>query len=226
MAGMIAAWVSLLLAYAAGCLSFAAMAARLRGVDIRAHGSGNPGATNVGRVLGPAWGRAVLLLDIAKGAVPALLLEAPPEALGLPALPGWLVDGEGRVLVAAAAVVGHVFPVTSGFRGGKGVATLVGALVALDPALAVLAGLIHLAVKRLAGFVSVASVVMVWSFPLAQVGARWLPDRAGRFVDGTVVLVLLALLVTSRHLDNFRRIRAGVEDRYDDRDREAMTGNA
>lgn len=206
--------LSLLLAYALGCISFAALAARWKGVDIRAHGSGNPGATNVGRVLGRRWGRAVLLLDIAKGALPVLFLTAPPAALGAGALPGWLVDPAGRTLLAAAAVLGHVYPATSAFRGGKGVATFVGALLALDVLLALLAVLAHVAVRKGMGYVSLASVVLVWTFPLAQTVARLLPDHAGRFTDGAAVLALLALVVTVRHRDNFRRIRAGVEDRY------------
>lgn len=206
---------SLFLAYAVGCISFAALAARWRGVDIRAHGSGNPGATNVARVLGRGWGRAVLLLDLAKGAVPVLLLAAPPPDLGLGAsVPGWLVDPAGKVLLAAAAVLGHVYPVSSGFRGGKGVATFVGALLVLDVLLALLAIALHAAVRKGVGYVSLASVVLVWTFPLAQLCARLLPDRGGRFADGVGVLALLALVVTLRHVDNFRRIRAGVEDRY------------
>src|SRR5262249_1298989 len=77
----VSATVTLLIAYAAGCVSFAALAGRLKGVDVRKHGSGNPGATNVGRVLGRAWGAAVLVLDILKGLLPTLLLAVPPSAL-------------------------------------------------------------------------------------------------------------------------------------------------
>ena len=104
-------YLAALLAYAIGCVSFAGIAARLRGVDIRAFGSGNPGATNVGRVLGRPWGVAVLVLDVLKGLLPVLLLTGP----------SLLVDPGGRSVILAAAVLGHVYPVTSGFRGGKGV---------------------------------------------------------------------------------------------------------
>lgn len=206
---------SLLVAYGLGCVSFAAIAARLRGVDIRAAGSRNPGATNVRRVLGTRWGLAVLIADIAKGYVPVLCLRADIASLAPQSTAeSWIVDGHGRVLVLAAAVLGHVLPVTSRFRGGKGVATLLGGGLALDPVLALAGVLAHLLVRKLLGYVSVASIVLVWSMPLLQLAGRGF-DWAGRFLDGTAVLAAIALLVTIRHRDNFRRIRAGTEDKYD-----------
>jgi len=206
---------ALCIAYGLGCVSFAALAARLRGVDIRAAGSRNPGATNVRRVMGRGWGLAVLLLDIAKGLVPVLWLRADVHSL-FPTLEpaGWIVDREGRVLVLAAAVLGHILPVTSLFHGGKGVATLLGGGLALDPVMALSGVAAHLVVRKLLGYVSVASIVLVWSMPLLQLAGRWL-GWSGRFLDGTAVLAAVALLVTIRHRDNFRRIRAGTEDKYD-----------
>ncbi len=200
-------WLSVVLAYALGCVSFALLAARLRGIDIRAQGSGNPGATNVGRLLGRPWGVAVLLLDVAKGYLPVVLLDGPVTAL----------DPTGRVPLAVAAVLGHVFPVQLGFRGGKGVATTVGAFLALDPLLGVIAVLIHFAVRRLTGFVALASVGLAWAFPVEQLALRAAGAGSGRFLEGTLALVGLALLITLRHAANFQRIRAGTEDRYDAR---------
>lgn len=197
------------LAYACGCLSFALLAARLRGVDIRAHGSGNPGATNVGRVMGAGWGRAVLVLDILKGFAPAWLLTAPMD------VPGWVSDAEGRALLVSAAVVGHVYPIWAGFRGGKGVATLVGGLLAFDWVLALVAVAVHVVVKKGLRFVSLASVALAWSFPAAQLVAAGL-DLEGRRTDGVLVMVGLAVLVTVRHADNFRRLKAGTEDSIDE----------
>ena len=196
----------LLLAYAVGSISFAALAGRLKGVDVRAHGSGNPGATNVGRVLGKPWGLAVLLLDVAKGLVPAWLLSAP-----VPALPAAFADGEGHVLVLAAAVLGHLFPVTMGFRGGKGVATYLGGALVLAPLASLGAIVLHVFVKRVVGFVSVASLVLVWAVPLLRVvHAEW---GGGPPADGSATMALLAVLVTLRHRDNLGRIRAGREYR-------------
>lgn len=213
---MPAPW-SIALAYAVGCVSFASWAAHLSGVDIRSTGSGNPGATNVGRVLGKRWGAAVLALDVAKGYVPVWLLTAPASQLGLADCSPLILDPQGKVLILAFAVLGHVYPVTNRFRGGKGVATLLGGALAFDPLLALIAVAAHLVLKKLLGFVSVASVALGWALPVAQLVGRafgW----TGRQLDGTAVLAVLALLVTIRHRDNFRRIRAGTEDRYDDSD--------
>ncbi len=205
--------LSLIGAYAAGCVSFASLVARARGVDVRSHGSGNPGATNVGRLLGKGWGRLVLVLDVLKGLAPVLLLPGVP----VPGAPAWLVDGDGRTLLVSAVVLGHVFPVTSGFRGGKGVATLIGGLLALDPWLAAGVLLVHGLVQRLTGYVSLASVAMAWAFPLLQLLLPALsvvtPERGA----GAGVMAGLALLVTLRHAANFGRIRAGTESRHDAR---------
>jgi glycerol-3-phosphate acyltransferase PlsY len=201
------ALLPLAIAYAVGCVSFASIVARARGVDIRQHGSGNPGATNVGRVVGAGWGRLVLLLDVLKGFLPVLLLR-----LGSPlSVSPWLVDPEGRTLILAAAVAGHVLPVTSRFRGGKGVATLLGGLAALDWRLAAVAVVVHLLVRRTTGYVSVASVVLAWSAPLAQALGL---SQGLDLPAGVAATACLALLVTLRHADNFGRIRAGREDRH------------
>ena len=107
-------------AYLGGSLPFGYWAGRLHGIDIRQHGSGNTGATNVWRVLGKRAGIPVLLLDIAKGFVPALI--------------GLQIAGAGTAIVAgAAAVAGHTFPILLGFGGGKGVATSAGVVLAVTP---------------------------------------------------------------------------------------------
>jgi len=202
----------LLLAYAAGCIPFAGLAGRLKGVDVRAHGSGNPGATNVGRLLGPAWGRAVLVADILKGALPVFLLHVPQTE--------W--DPSGRFALALAVVLGHVWPVTERFRGGKGVATLVGATLALDWRLLLAALLVHAAVKRASGYVSLASVAFAVSLPLILAAGRLaglplaLPDGAdarASWSAGLVLAAALSALVTLRHAANLGRIRAGTEPR-------------
>jgi len=207
----------LLLAYAIGCVSFAALAGRIKGVDVRAHGSGNPGATNVGRLLGRRWGTAVLVLDIVKGLLAVLLLSVPPSAL----------DGSGRGPVALAVVVGHVWPVTSRFRGGKGVATLIGAMLALEWRAALAAIALHAVLRRATGYVSVASVALAWLFPLVLALGRlagWhlalpagVPDPRAAWSDGLLFPVLLAVVVTLRHAPNFVRIRAGTEHRVGER---------
>jgi len=201
-------WIALSIAYAAGCVSFASIVGRCRGVDVRALGSGNPGATNVGRVLGPRWGALVLLLDLAKGALPVWLLSAPMD--GLPAA---LIDPEGGVLLLAAATLGHVYPISARFAGGKGVATMLGGCLALEPFSALGAVLLHLLMKRALGFVSVASLILVWAVPALRL---LVAAAGGAPADGVAVLALLAAVVTVRHRGNLARVRAGIEDRYDD----------
>jgi glycerol-3-phosphate acyltransferase PlsY len=178
----------LALAYAAGCISFASLVARAHGVDIRSQGSGNPGATNVGRVLGQRWGRVVLALDMLKGFLPVVLLRVDPPFAASP----WLVDPEGRSLILACAVAGHIAPITAGFRGGKGVATAVGGLAAFDWALTLVAAATHLLVRRVSA-------------------TGW------RTTGGVAVTAALAALITLRHAANFGRIRAGTESRHGQR---------
>src|SRR3954471_18814263 len=135
---MAVALLTLVAAYLVGAVPFGWLIARSRGIDIFHAGSGNIGATNVGRVLGRKFGLVVFALDFAKGAVPVAVAGLHPaeahETLGLP--------NALRVGVALCAFLGHLFPVYLGFRGGKGVATGAGAVFVLVPgpaALAVLA---------------------------------------------------------------------------------------
>ena len=202
----------LALAYAAGCVSFAGLVARAHGVDIRSQGSGNPGATNVGRVLGRSWGRIVLLLDMLKGFLPVWLLQVEPPLQASP----WLVDPAGKSLLLACAVAGHVVPITSRFRGGKGVATALGGLLAFDWRLTLIAALAHLVARRIWSYVSLASVLMVWSVPAAQAVMLW---RGWWPQGGVAVTAAVAALITLRHADNFGRIRAGTESRHGQRPR-------
>ncbi|HZL99901.1 MAG TPA: glycerol-3-phosphate acyltransferase [Planctomycetota bacterium] len=202
----------LALAYAAGCISFAGLVARAHGVDLRSQGSGNPGATNVGRLLGPRWGRVVLALDMLKGFLPVWLLSLEPPL----SASDWLVDPAGKSLLLACAVAGHVAPVTARFRGGKGVATFVGGLLAFDWALTLAAAATHLIARRAWGYVSLASVIMAWTVPAAQaacLAAGW------RETGGVAVTAAVAALITLRHAANFGRIRAGTESRHGQRTR-------
>src|SRR6185436_7592870 len=129
-AAMFALLTALGLGYLSGSLPWGLWLGRaMRGVDVRTLGSRNLGATNVYRSLGPAVGVPVLLLDVAKGALPTWLVPGMSACAAFPGGPEWC-----RLAVAAAAVLGHMFTVFAGFRGGKGVATTVGVLLALSPA--------------------------------------------------------------------------------------------
>ena len=178
-------------AYLLGTFPSALLVARSKGVDITAVGSGNPGASNVARVLGTTWGVVVFVLDGLKGAIPA--------GVGL-------VAGSrgGAYALVAAAILGHMYPITRRFRGGKGVATLGGAMLVLHPLTSAVLLAVWYAVRRVSRTASVASLVIAVALPVG-VGI----ERARAWE--VVATVCLSLLVMVRHVDNIRRLLAGHE---------------
>jgi glycerol-3-phosphate acyltransferase PlsY len=212
---MIPAAAALIAAFLLGSLAWSLWVGRLHGVDLRRHGSGNLGATNVYRVLGWKWGIGVLVLDIAKGtaAVAAARILAPPPVQG--ALPA---------AAALAAVAGHMFTPFARFKGGKGVATGLGVFLGLAPEAAVLSFLVWAAVLAFTGWVSVASGVASLLLPLFVVATR---DALGpRFPWVLAVSILLAALVLTRHRTNWRRVAAGREQAIWEHRRETPEGGA
>jgi acyl phosphate:glycerol-3-phosphate acyltransferase len=194
-----------LIAYLLGTLLAGLILGRLKGVDIRRMGSGNAGATNALRTQGKAFGLSVLILDIGKG----VLAVAWVPALQLPGV-GSDPDVSRQWLTLAcgfAVIVGHVYPVWFGFRGGKGVATMVGVIGALEPRLLVPLFACWLIVVLLTGYVGLASI-------LAGVG---LTVAAYRLDPGNTPLLAFCLLVTGlviyTHRGNLARMAAGTEHR-------------
>jgi acyl-phosphate glycerol 3-phosphate acyltransferase len=195
------------LAYLVGSIPFGYVVSRARGVDILRQGSGNIGATNVGRVLGRRWGILVFLLDFAKGALPVLLagLVPDPPDLSLP-------KHTTQVLVGVAAFLGHLFPVYLGFRGGKGVATGAGVVVVLVPIaalLAVLAWAVVLAASRYMSAASLTGAVVLCVVRLLPFFQPWDYDQ----IVVTIFCLVGALLVVVRHAGNIRRLIQGTENR-------------
>ncbi|MGH7150983.1 MAG: glycerol-3-phosphate 1-O-acyltransferase PlsY [Planctomycetota bacterium] len=192
-----------LLGYLLGSIPFGYLLVRLRaGVDIRTQGSGNIGATNVGRVLGRGASAVVYLLDAAKGFASAGLL---PRLLGLdPGLPS--------ALGGLGATVGHCFPVFLRFRGGKGVATGSGVLLALDPPAFAVGAVAWILLISLVRIVSVASIGMALAFPLAVL-ARDPAGALGEHLPVFAASLLLASLILVRHRANLRRVLEGTEPR-------------
>jgi acyl phosphate:glycerol-3-phosphate acyltransferase len=193
-------WAVLILpAYLLGTFPSATLVARASGVDITATGSGNPGASNVTRVLGWRKGLFVFALDAAKGALATLVGLWAGRWDGGPADPR--VAG---FVLGAAAILGHVFPVTRRFRGGKGVATGGGVMAVLYPAVVAGLAVVWLVASRLTGRAAVASIACVALFPLglAIVGAPLWEFAA---------TVGLALLVLARHSGNVGRLLRGDE---------------
>jgi len=194
------------IAYLSGSLPWGLWVGRLaRGVDVRTLGSGNLGATNVYRSLGPALGILTLLLDMAKGALPVWLV---PHAAFAAAFPGGLEWC--RLAVGFAAVAGHVWTFLAGFKGGKGVATTAGVLLALAPAAFGVFVLVFLLVVAVTRYISLGSTLGAAAFAVAL--GFLVP---GGMLSPTFLLgLLLALLVVFRHRDNFRRLLRGEERRF------------
>lgn len=184
-----------LAAYLMGSISFAEIVARRAGVDIRAEGSGNPGATNVGRVLGKRQGRVVLVLDVLKALVPTLAASF------------FLEDAEAA-LTGFLAAFGHCYPIWHRFAGGKGVASAAGSLLALAPIAGVLAALTFLLVRKRTQRASVGSLAGASVGALTAL-ALWQLRLAGWPVFAMAAAILL--LVVWRHRDNIERLRAGTE---------------
>ncbi|MDE2177598.1 MAG: glycerol-3-phosphate 1-O-acyltransferase PlsY [Xanthomonadaceae bacterium] len=194
----------LLLAYLLGSLSGSLILGRLRGVDIRTQGSGNAGGTNALRTQGWRFALGVVLIDVGKGALAALLaLHLADRSLALPPFAQALAAG-------LAATLGHLFPLYFGFRGGKGGATLAGVVGALLPlALAPLFAL-WLLLLGSTGYVGLATVSAGLALPLAA-GLAPPGSRLAFAVFGTAA----GLLVLWAHRGNLRRLRAGTEPRFE-----------
>jgi glycerol-3-phosphate acyltransferase PlsY len=183
-------------AYLLGSIPFGLILGRLRGVDVREVGSGNIGATNVARSLGKKLGLVVLVLDLAKGALPVLLLRR----LGLDAR----VHPFLLTAVGMAPILGHCFPVWLRLRGGKGVATALGVFLAMDPAVTGMAALVFAVLYALFRVVSLGSMIATVSLATLL----WLLDRP---VPEVALGVLAAALILVQHRQNIRRLLRRAE---------------
>jgi glycerol-3-phosphate acyltransferase PlsY len=186
-----AAWLLVAPAYLLGTFPTAALVSRRAGRDVSAEGSGNPGASNTFRTLGRRAGAWVLVGDVAKGSLAA--------GMGL-------ASGSRAVGVACglAAVLGHVYPVTRGFRGGKGVATGAGMALVLLPVATLALVVVWGAAVRVVGAASAGSVVVAAGFPLAAAAL-------GRPPGEVLAFAACGLLVVARHRGNLDRLRRGEE---------------
>ncbi|UNC92471.1 glycerol-3-phosphate 1-O-acyltransferase PlsY [Candidatus Contubernalis alkaliaceticus] len=187
--------------YLLGSISFGYLFVKyLKGVDIREHGSGSTGATNIMRILGVGPGVTVFLLDALKG---FFSVYAAKTLTGNPYI---------EIASAVAVVAGHNWPLFFGFKGGRGIATSLGALTGLFPKVTLILAIIGFSVVGLSKFVSLGSVV----------GAVSLPFLIWFFVEGHNIPYLvfgtfLSLLAVARHIPNLKRIRAGTESKIGQR---------
>lgn len=235
-------WLCPLLAFLLGSIPFGLFIARLKGIDIRQHGSGNIGATNVLRVIGKKYGITCLLLDALKGFIPVVIalnlvqLAGRKAGIPVPALDAFalhlpaaqqLTGQLVHVLTGLAAILGHNYSPWVGFKGGKGIATSAGVLLALMPAAVVLLIGVWLLVFATTRYVSVASIAAAAALPvLTHVGARFhhvnndksLPTlwEAGTWNKPLFVFsVIIAALAIWKHRANIQRLMNGTEHRFE-----------
>ena len=192
--------LALLAGYLVGSLSFAVITSRVMGLpDPRSYGSGNPGATNVLRSGSKPAALMTLVLDALKGYVPVLLV--------LIYGPRWGLGESTAAFVGLAAFLGHLYPVFFRFKGGKGVATAVGVLVAINPGLAAATFLSFGIVLAFSRYVSLAAVVAAAFAPFYQ-ALIWGVEPA------LLAIGVMSLLLVWRHEGNLRRIIAGHENKF------------
>ncbi|HEY3267118.1 MAG TPA: glycerol-3-phosphate 1-O-acyltransferase PlsY [Armatimonadota bacterium] len=215
----------LLLCYLIGSVPFGVLIGRLKGVDPRTVGSGNIGATNVLRALGPWMAASVLILDMVKGLVPVLLVAM--WADGLPDLrrvgllgAGWPPAGywvnayqcaAAGSVAGVVAIIGHNWPIFLRFKGGKGVSTSAGVIFALDWRVGLLFVGVFILVLAVTRYVSVASTLAAWAIPAGM----WVAHRHDGGGGPLLALGLAAaILVTVKHRANYARLANGTESRF------------
>lgn len=196
------------IAYLIGSLPTAYIVGKLVGIDIRNVGSGNVGATNVARVLGKKFGYPVLLVDVAKGFVAVKVAEILAHSAQFSS---FLLD-LSAVLGAISSVIGHSYPIWLRFKGGKGVATSIGALFALNWVPALIMCLVWVVIFQTTRYVSLASIVAAVALPITVAMMLFLKELP------TPVLLYFSLclgaIVVFRHRTNISRLVEGTEHRF------------
>lgn len=222
-------WIPPILAFLAGSIPFGLLIAKAKGVNIREHGSGNIGATNVLRVVGKPYGILCLILDLMKGLLPTLagislftfegntnpmMLEfLKPYAVELPQLQAQTL----QILTGLAAILGHNYSPWIGFKGGKGIATSGGALIALMPAGVILLLVVWAVLFFTTKYVSVASMGAALSLPVIMITGSW---YHGKLAHGNwnkplfVFSIIIALLAVWRHRSNIKNLLDGTEHKF------------
>ncbi len=244
-------WMFIPIAFLAGSIPFGYLIGKVNGIDIRAVGSGNIGATNLGRALGKRFFYACFFLDMTKGMMPTLIAGHFMGTLGTMRVE--TTDAFWWLAVMVAAVLGHMFTPWLGFKGGKGVATALGAMVGILPAMALPASgalLVYLIVLALWRYVSLASTAAAASLPLwtwmvfaqyqtlmmrqASTRTDWedLPAEQIELIKSDipnygmpffVVSLILSMLVIYQHRANFGRIMAGTEPQVGGKEQHCTT---
>lgn len=212
--------------YVAGSIPFGYLVGRARGVDVRSAGSGNIGATNVGRLLGRKWGILVFVLDVAKGLAPTLAAGGLVARAGAGGAWSPMLGNLLWLACGACSILGHNYSLFLGFRGGKGVATSLGVVLGVYPYMTLAGALafgIWGVVTLVSRYVSLGSICAAAALPVLLAACTLSRGRA-EFQAHLPLLgfaILLAGLVIYRHRGNLARLRAGTENRIGARKRGA-----
>ncbi|TCO75181.1 glycerol-3-phosphate 1-O-acyltransferase PlsY [Marinisporobacter balticus] len=184
----------MILGYLTGSIPFSYLTAKFLGnIDIRSHGSGNSGATNVLRTLGAKAGAIAFILDFLKGFILAVIGK---NLLGI----------QGGVIASTFVVIGHCYPFFLGFKGGKGVATAGGTIFALYPLIGVILMIIHFSITGLTRMVSLASITVAASFPIVSFILK-------KHISFTLYALCLGSFVIYKHRANIKRLLSGNESK-------------
>ncbi len=222
-------WLCPLLAFLLGSIPFGLIIAKAKGINIRDHGSGNIGATNVLRVIGKKYGITCLFLDALKGLIPTViaislirfegihnpmtLTGLAPYAQDFPMLTAQIF----QVITGLCAILGHNYSPWVGFKGGKGIATSAGVLIALMPAAIVILAVVWAVAFLVSRYVSLASIIAAAALPLVTLWGSWFH---GKIQNGTwnkplfIFSLIIAVLAIWKHRTNIQRLLAGTEHRF------------
>lgn len=228
--------LSLVLGYAFGSIPVGYLVAKSKNVDIFNVGSKNPGSTNVGRVLGKKYGNIVFVLDLVKTVIPILLslifanFLLKNGILNIPENIGNVINSYTSILsltyityrnilivyTGSAAVIGHNFPFTTSFRGGKGITCTLAVIACFNIWFAILDYLFHFAIKKITKYVSLASILALVVIIIVSISFTALNIYPFNFEKAYIIvppLVFISLLGIIRHKDNIKRLIAGKENK-------------
>lgn len=203
-----------LFSYLIGSVPWGFLIGKMRGIDLRREGSGNIGATNVTRVIGNGWGKTCFLLDMIKGFLPvfAVTMLLKHHAIAD-------INGLAQIVAAAGAVAGHMFCAFLKFKGGKGVSTSAGCLLAMAPYSFAISGVIWIVVFLLGRYVSLASIAAAAALPVSATFFALIKVNGEILYPVSIYILiflyLLAALAIFKHAGNIRRLINGTEHRFE-----------
>ncbi len=195
--------------YFSGSIPFGLIIGKINKIDIRQHGSGNIGATNVLRILGKKWGYTCFACDLLKGLLPVIACKVLAKKFG----------HENVEYLSAIAVVttvlGHVYSIFINFKGGKGIATSAGAILAIAPYSLLVALFLWLLIFKMSGYVSLASIIAAVAIPFLGLLENYLRLHDNSIsIYSITILFALAILVVVKHRSNIQRLREGTESSF------------